>query len=291
MAYFLFLDESGHDHQASPYEVLAGVAVEDRNLWSMVLAVQEAELRCFGCRYSAGRQELKGKKLLKRKTFRLAEQLAPMAEGERRIYAKACLENGESAGKREITALAQAKLAYVSEVLDICARFDCRAFASIVQNHSSRDLPAEMLRRDYCYLFERFFYLLEDRGPNTLGVIVFDELEKSQSHLLLGQMDRYFKRTAKGRRRASQIIPEAFFVHSDLTTGIQLSDLVAYLVSWGFRDKRMELPRREELDDFVYQVCRMRYKTQRKKADSEKSFVAWSFVTLSELAASEVETQ
>jgi len=72
MAYLLFLDESGQDHCESPYEVLAGMAVEDRDLWNLVQAVQDAEVRCFGRRYSAGRQELKGKKLLKRKTFRQA---------------------------------------------------------------------------------------------------------------------------------------------------------------------------------------------------------------------------
>jgi hypothetical protein len=32
MAFLLFLDESGHDLVHSPYQVLAGVAVEDRDL-------------------------------------------------------------------------------------------------------------------------------------------------------------------------------------------------------------------------------------------------------------------
>jgi len=32
MAYFLFVDESGHDQGESPYEVLGGIAVEDRDL-------------------------------------------------------------------------------------------------------------------------------------------------------------------------------------------------------------------------------------------------------------------
>jgi uncharacterized protein DUF3800 len=30
MAWFLFIDESGQDHREAPYEVLAGVAIEDR---------------------------------------------------------------------------------------------------------------------------------------------------------------------------------------------------------------------------------------------------------------------
>jgi len=32
MAWFLFIDESGQDHGASPYEVLAGIAISDEAL-------------------------------------------------------------------------------------------------------------------------------------------------------------------------------------------------------------------------------------------------------------------
>ena len=72
--------------------------------------------------------------------------------------------------------------------------------------------------------FERFFYYLEDVGPTAYGIVVFDELDKVQSHLLVGQMDRYFKLTIRGRHRSGQILAEPLFVHSDLTTGVQLAD-------------------------------------------------------------------
>ncbi len=85
------------------------------------------------------------------------------------------------------------------------------------------------------YLFERFFYYLEDLGPAAYGIVVFDELDKVQSHLLLAQMDRYFNFTTRGRHRSGQILPEPLFVHSDLTTGVQLADLISYIVSWGVR--------------------------------------------------------
>lgn len=85
------------------------------------------------------------------------------------------------------------------------------------------------------------------------GIVVFDELEKSRSHLLVEQMDRYFKRTVKGQQRSGQIIPEPFFVHSDLTTGIQVADLIAYILSWGFRTRDMTEPARAELDALVHQ--------------------------------------
>lgn len=284
MAYFLFVDESGQDHHESPYEVLAGVAVEDRDLWNLVQAVQDAELRHFGTRYTLGPNELKGKKLLKAKTFRLAAQLPPIPEEERPLLAKQCLEAGGRAGKRQITALAQAKLAYVADTLDICARFRCKAFASIVSPDAPFLPSADHLRKDYTYLFERFYYFLEDTNPTAAGIVVFDELEKSRSHILLEQMDRYFKYTYKSRQRAGQIIPEPFFVHSDLTTGIQIVDIVAYLISWGFRTNDLAKPRREELADLVSRLCGLRHRTVREVGDNP-NFVIWSFAVIKDLRA------
>ena len=52
MAWFLFIDESGHDRLASPYEVLAGVAIRDYVLRELVVRLHDAELESFGRRYS-----------------------------------------------------------------------------------------------------------------------------------------------------------------------------------------------------------------------------------------------
>jgi hypothetical protein len=51
MAFFLFIDESGHDHHDSPYEVLAGIAIEDKDLWSFVQLAHQLEIACFGRTY------------------------------------------------------------------------------------------------------------------------------------------------------------------------------------------------------------------------------------------------
>lgn len=65
MAYILFLDESGHDLKDSPYEVLAGVAVEDKNVWNLIRQIHLLEENIFGRRYSYGERELKARKILK----------------------------------------------------------------------------------------------------------------------------------------------------------------------------------------------------------------------------------
>lgn len=105
---------------------------------------------------------------------------------------------------------------------------------------------------------------------------------KSKSHILVGQMDRYFKYTAKGRKRAEHIIPEPFFVHSDLTTGIQVADLAAYIISWGFRTKTLTEPAREELKDYAEIISRLRHQTKRDVA-TMKNFRIWSFGVIHDL--------
>ena len=78
MSWFLFIDESGHDHGASPYEVLAGVAIQDRAVREVIAQLHEAEIRCFGRRYSDGRRELKGKVLLVHSDISTGVQIADL---------------------------------------------------------------------------------------------------------------------------------------------------------------------------------------------------------------------
>ncbi len=281
MAWFLFIDESGHDRVASPYEVLAGVAIQDRDLWNLINALHAAEIQCFGRRYSAGVQELKGAKILKRKVFNHSKLAIAVSQEDIPILAKRALDDGADATAAHLKALALAKLSYVTAVFDICSRFRCKAFASIVETDAN-PTAAGGLRKDYAYLFERFFYFLEDSKLPEFGIIVFDELEKAKSHLLIEQTHRYFKESAVGRQRASLIVPEPFFVHSDLTTGVQVADLIAYSVSWGFRTAQMTKPPRQELAPYAHQIASLRYRAIRERQGNPE-FQIWSFAHITDL--------
>jgi hypothetical protein len=290
MAWFLFIDESGHDRKASPYEVLAGVAVRDRLLWPLVNELHEAEIRLFGRRYSAGSGELKGTKILKAKVFQHARLNVPVDPLEVSTLAKSALDDGSKAGIRELKGLALAKTQYVGAVFNLCDKHSCRVFASVVET-SAPATTSGGLRKDYAYLFERFFYFLQEESTHDQrtgrvaaeqGIVVFDELEKTKSHLLIDQTHRYFKETATGRQRASLIIPEPFFVHSDLTTGVQIADLAAYCISWGFRTNRMTKPPRPELAPFVEQIARLRHRAERTSANGEPLTV-WSIAHITDL--------
>ncbi len=145
-----------------------------------------------------------------------------------------------------------------------------------------RPVEGEYLRKDYAFLFERFFYYFEDKASEPMGIVVFDELEKSRCHLLLNQMEAYFLRTKKGRMRSSRIVPEPFFVHSDLTTAVQIADLVAYITAWGVQVGSMSEPARPELKSLGDQVSQLRYRTARQ-VDGQENFVIWSFSIIDDL--------
>jgi hypothetical protein len=270
MTFFLFVDESGNDHQESPYEVIAGVAIKDRNLWNLIQEVKEIEKKLFGDFYSTNKVELKAKKLLNAKTFRLACQKARINNDDLPTLAQECLHNGEKATRLQLTALGQAKILYATQAIQACSDAGGKVFASIIDYDAVATQPdladvsgLPFLRKDYSYLFERFYYYLEDLGSNDMGVIVFDELDKAKSHLLLGQMTEYFINTRKGQERSSLIIPEPFFVHSDLTVGVQIVDLAAYILNWRFRTGRMIKPSRAELQPQVNLLCNMRVLSKR----------------------------
>ena len=285
MAWFLFVDESGQDHRESPYEVLAGVAILDSDLWSLIQELHDAELEHFGRRYGDGARELKAKAILKRKTFTRARgsTLLPHEVPE---LAKNILDDGAGCGSaRNIQALSLAKIAYVTSVFSICERHKCRVFASIVD---PKALPTASggLRKDHGYLFERLFNFLEDESSDRnypqQGIVVFDELEKSRSHILIDQAHRYFKETTVGQHRAKLVIPEPFLVHSELTTGVQIADLVAYCLSWGFRLPKMDAPARTELAPYVDQLKRLRHLALRT-INGKVGFEIWSIPFIDDL--------
>ncbi|MFA5160711.1 MAG: DUF3800 domain-containing protein [Elusimicrobiales bacterium] len=265
MAYFLFLDESGGGHTEGEYEVLGGIAVEDVKLWGFIQDAHNLELEIFGRRYTDGDREIKGKKLLKKKVFTHAKYMEMIAPGERTVLAKKALDNGPAATRKELAALAQAKLCYVNRLFRLCITNKIKAFASIVAPDAPGTPEAGILRKDYSYLFERFFYFLEDAG-HSAGIVVFDELEKIKSHILITQMESYYQKTAKGKQRATRIIPEPFFVHSHLTTCIQVADLVDYVLGWTWKVDGVQT-KRPELEYFQKLVFSMRHKIKRSRLD------------------------
>lgn len=260
MSWSLFIDESGQDQRQSPYEVLAGVAVEDRRVWPLIRDLSDAQQMFFGMRlFEAYGREAKAQKLLDRKTFRHAAQLAPIEHGARTRLARELLTDGTNVSRARLTALGQAKIDYCRFSLDLAHRHGAKVFATIVPREAPRPERSDALRKDYAFLFERFYYFLNGLPGDPMGYLVFDELDRSAAHILLNQVKKYFISTQKGRLRSRLVIPEPFFVHSDLTTLIQTADIVAYVISWGLRLRWMTAPSRAELHPLADHVRRLQF--------------------------------
>jgi hypothetical protein len=273
----LFVDESGQDHVHMPCEVIAGVAIAQRNLWNLTKAIRAAEKEHFGDYLRNVRvAELKAKALLKRKRFRLAAQQIEIPESELPALAYATLRKGLEARKvhgsqsgitaRELTGYSRSVLRFVDAVLDIAAGFDVKVIASVVDRAAAAS-DRDVLRKDVVYLFERYFYLLQEQCPERHGLVVFDELEKSRAKHLIEQMAAYFLGTETGRFRSALIVPAPFFVHSELTTGIFLADLTAYVLGWAWRLSSMTQESRDELRPLANKLHELQFHGRKPTLD------------------------
>jgi hypothetical protein len=303
MSYFLFVDESGHDRKLAPAEVLGGFAIRDGALWSFIQAVYALQTEIFGVTYPAlnaerraartkatdedfESKEIKGDNFLNPRVFKKAALFAAFKPDERRELAESCLRKAGSADKKAISALAQAKLEYVKRLFELCPIFrgQCLGIVVPVDAPGDRKVPASVLRKDYAYLFERFFYFVDSKSVEHAGIIVFDELDKSASHILLGQMQAYYRETKTGQDRSERLVPEPLFVHSDLTVGIQLADLIAYVLSWGHGfDRNTIVPKpRAELLPYIKQIESLKIDSKVNGAKSDGIYVIYDLRTRSE---------
>lgn len=281
----LFIDESGQDHQDMPCEVLAGIAVAEENLWNLIKAIRSAEKDHFGDYLRNLRvTEIKARKLLKRKCFKLANQKIDIPEQELPALANSFLLKGLSSHKskkvyspmtaKEITGYYRSVLNFVDKVIDIAAGFEVKVFASVIDKNFAT-IGEDILNKDFVYLFERYFYFLKTLPEHGRGLVVFDELEKSKAQKLIQQMASYFLGTNTGKFRSSKIIPEPFFVHSELTTGVFLADLTAYIIGWGWRLNKMSQPTRPELESFAIKLHDMQFIGEKPKDDGNGTWILY----------------
>lgn len=254
MSWLLFLDESGHDHKQMPYEVRGGIAIHVSKLWPFVRAVQQLELNAFGAELHLYKKELKGSTLLDAKRFRFAAQMNRLNDEERRKHCRAFLTKGLekkwNQTREEFTAYGQACLEMAEGIFQLLQDHGARLFASAVPRGAAKPPPERgenLLRKDFVFLLERFYYLLEEKQEH--GILVLDEVEKSADRRFVRRLERYFTTTATGRFRSHWVVPTPFFVSSDMTYAVQAADLCIYCVNHGFRlpAQGMNAPVRDEI--------------------------------------------
>jgi hypothetical protein len=288
----LFVDESGKNDTQTPYEVLAGISIAEKDLWNLIKAIRATEKDCFGDYLRNLRPtEVKASKLLKRKSFKFANKRMEIPQNELPQLAHTFLKKGLAAYKakerksnftlKEIIGYNRSVLNFVNKVIDISAGYGVKVFASVSDNAGVASQP-DFLKRDFIFLFERYFYFLSTLPENARGLVVFDELEKSMAQRLIQQMAGYFLGTKTGQFRSSKIIPEPFFVHSELTTGVFLADLTAYIINWGWRLKCMTRQYRPELKPFADKLHDMQFVGTEPARDSDNTWPLYGIKYIAE---------
>src|SRR2546426_12048544 len=94
MSYLLFLDESGHDHKTTPYEIHGGIVLHANKLWPFIKAFSNLEQTAFGDFLHRYQSEVKGSKLLDKDRLRWGAQDTLMDDLERRKDVLAVLNKG-----------------------------------------------------------------------------------------------------------------------------------------------------------------------------------------------------
>ncbi|HPF32550.1 MAG TPA: DUF3800 domain-containing protein [Candidatus Sabulitectum sp.] len=233
------MDESGHDHRTMPYEVRGGIAFPISKLWPFIQAVQRLEITTFGTPLHEFRTEFKGCKLLSKKRFEWAQQGPAMVSEERRKHCRGFLTKGlerKSPSRIEFTAYGQACLEMATGMFELLRQHEAFILASMIPRGVTKPETyesKEFLRKDHVFLFERFFYLLQQNSQH--GLVIMDEVEKKEDRRFVKRMEAYFQKTSTGRFRSSYIVPSPLFVSSDMTYPVQAADLAIYCINWGFR--------------------------------------------------------
>lgn len=258
MSYLLFLDESGHDHRTTPYEVRGGIALHAAKLWTFVQAIKELEVSCYGAPLHEFGSEVKGHRLLDKDRFKWVAQADDLDEDVRRSHALALLNKGTQRGaarqsptRAEFTAYGQASLQMAHGIFTLLRKHDACLFAAAIPRRVKKPptwKAGEFLRKDQVFLLERFFYFLEDK--QQYGLLVMDETEKQQNRRFVRRLERYFTVPQEGRHRTARIVPSPFFVSSEMTYPIQAADVCIYCVNHGYRlpTKGMDATVRKEIE-------------------------------------------
>jgi hypothetical protein len=175
VSYLLFLDESGHDHRNSPYEVRGGIAVHASKLWPFIQDMQRLELASFGTPLHQFKTELKGCQLLDKDRFKWASQEQRMPDEKRRKHCRGFLTKGlekKSPIRPEFTAYGQACLEMATGIFELLRQHNARLFAAAIPREVARPdtfEAEEYLRKDQVFLLERYFYFSNRR--NSTGCL------------------------------------------------------------------------------------------------------------------------
>lgn len=274
MSWLLFLEEPG-DHQSGlPYGILAGVAVEDVHVWDLIRRLRDAQFQYFGQqlvddqgRYF-GAEAFFGDDALLSASQVSGTRLRPVDHQADRI-AKL---NSPTAASPIPT---KAKMAYCQFALSLAIDYDATGFAVFIPREYIQINDERYLRKDYSFLFERFFNFLKITPDAGAGMFVLPKFAHHKTYVTPDTIYEYFTKTTNGRLRSRVIIPTMFRADGAMGVLSQLAEIFSYIASWTVRLPHMTEPTRDDLKLLASMCVKMRfsYLTENGKTDWSFKFV------------------
>ncbi len=258
----------------SPYGALSGIAVEDSQVWAFARKLRDAQHQYFGRQLigSDGRY-LAAEYLLGEQVYDEGAQLFDGAS--RPAHHQSDVTHTPSGGaplNEPAARSSQAKIGYCDFALGLAKDFSTLAFAMVFSTQSISVQLDTQLRKDYAYLFERFYNFLSTTKVRSTGVLVLPRVARGRTFVSQQSIVDYFTKTTNGRLRSQLILPDPLYADGDLGVILHLVEILSYISRWSVRLQGMVEPGRSEMD-FLATRCldlRYSYKTDNGKKD-------WSF--------------
>ena len=268
MSWLLFIDESGHDHKNMPLEVRGGIALHISKLFDFIRDWEKAIKHCFGG-ITHKHKEIKGHRLLDKDRFKWAALQKDLSQKDRWEGIKKFLAN-DGAGNGDFAAYGQASLLMAHCIFRLLKKHEAKVFACAIPKGAKAPQNFDLtetknfLRKDHVFLFQRFFYFLEEKQEH--GLIIMDESEKQNDRRFVARVTDYFTKSRPGRDMCKWIVPAPLFVASDMAVGVQAADVCIYCINWGFRPNNWNYEARGEISEYCRRyISQLRHDTENEE--------------------------
>ncbi|GBE29634.1 hypothetical protein BMS3Bbin04_00655 [bacterium BMS3Bbin04] len=214
----VFCDESysSNSNIQSPHSTLVGVAIPLVKLRSFSREMFNLKKEFFDVTELAD-FEIKGHKLLNRNKF-----------------------------KNTNSDLVDQYFEFIREVFGLCHRYEIKLFSVTLRMDGKEDglkcKTEDDLRLPihYQFLLERINQHVKESSYISVATLVFDQMGQRTDRNRSAAFTNYMYKNVNGQRFAANVSIIPYFVDSSVSEGVQVADLLAYIVN-SYREGRVEL--------------------------------------------------
>lgn len=129
---------------------------------------------------------------------------------------------------------------FIEELFALCRECEVVAFASIMERPKDTTLDIGIdphIHTLYKFLMRRVNKFVLENFPERRAVFLFDSQDDRSNKRLAIRFTDFLYKTKKGWE-FKNILDTPFFVNSEMTPGIQIADLFAYIINKRFQQKK-----------------------------------------------------